>query len=108
MLYIPKISDYLKILTDNEAKNCVVINFSKHFKSTREKLNSILSEQRNLRKVGKLLYIFLTTPDAVEKCVELMQLNAPDNYVHRNNFEILNLFDPELQLISTKFMIKNK
>ena len=28
MLYIPKINDYLKILTDKEVKDFVVINFS--------------------------------------------------------------------------------
>ena len=30
-----------------------------------------------------------------------------NNCVHRYNVEILNLFDPELQLINTKPMIKN-
>ena len=37
-----------------------------------------------------------------------MQPNTSDNCVHRYNVEILNLFDPELQLINTKPMIKNK
>ena len=37
-----------------------------------------------------------------------MQSNFFDNYVHRYNIEILNLFDPELQLINTKSIIKNK
>ena len=32
--------------------------------------------------------------------------NTSDNCVHRYNVEILNLFDPELQLINTKLMIK--
>ena len=36
-----------------------------------------------------------------------MQSHSSDNCEHRN-FEILNLFDPELQLINTKLMIKNK
>ena len=30
MLHIPKIGDYLKILSDNEVKNFVVINFGKY------------------------------------------------------------------------------
>ena len=36
MLYIPKIDDYLKILTDDEVKDFVVINFDEYFKSTKE------------------------------------------------------------------------
>ena len=55
MLYIPKIGDYLEILTDEEVKDFLVINFSKYFKSVRE--------EQNLRKVNKSLYIFLTTPE---------------------------------------------
>ena len=62
---IPKIDDYLKILTD-EVKDFVPINFSEYCKSTREKLYSKLNEEQNLRKVAKSLYIFLTTPDEVE------------------------------------------
>ena len=72
MLYVPKIDDYLKILTDEEVKDFVAINFSKYFKSTRE--------EQNLRKVAKLFYIFQTTPDEVEKYVQLY------------NVETLNLF----------------
>ena len=37
-----------------------------------------------------------------------MQSNSFDKYVHGYNIEILNLFDPQLQLINTKPMIKNK
>ena len=73
------------------------INFREYFKSIREK--------QNLRKVAKLLYIFLTTPDKVEKYGES---NYFDNCVHHYNVEILNLFDPELQLINTKPVIKYK
>ena len=36
MLYTPKIDDYLKILTDEEVKDFVAINFSEYFKYTRE------------------------------------------------------------------------
>ena len=52
-----------------------------------------------------MLYIFLTTPDEVEKYV---QSNSSDNCVHHYNVEILNLVDPELQLINNKPVIKNK
>ena len=62
MLYIPKIDDYLKILTDEEVKYFVAINFSEYFQSIRE--------EQNLRKVAKSLYIFLTTHDEVEKYVQ--------------------------------------
>ena len=84
-------------MTDEEVEDFVAINFSEYFKSIRE--------EQNLRKVAKSLYIFLTTPDEVEKYV---QSNSSDNCVHHYNVEILNLFDPELQLINTKPVIKNK
>ena len=64
--------------------------------------------KQELKKVNELLYIFLTTPDDdVEKYIETMQSNSSDNFVHCFNIEILKLFDPELQLINTKPMIKN-
>ena len=97
MLYIPKIDDYLKILTDEEVKDFAAINFSEYYKSIRE--------EQNLRKVATSLYIFLTISDEVEKHV---QSNSSNNCVHHYNVEILNLFDPELQLINTKPVIKNK
>ena len=40
MLYFPKIDDYLKILTDEEVKDFVAINFNGYFKSTKK--NKIL------------------------------------------------------------------
>ena len=58
MLYIPKINDYLKVLTDEELEDFIAVNFNEHFKSIRE--------EQNLRKAAKSLYIFLTTPDAEE------------------------------------------
>ena len=61
MLHIPKIDDYLKILTDEEVTGFVAINFSEYFKSIRE--------EQNLRKVATLLYIFLATPGEIEKFV---------------------------------------
>ena len=52
MFHIPKIGDYLEILTDEVVKDFLVRNFSEYFKS--------IKEQQNLRKVAKSLYIFLT------------------------------------------------
>ena len=37
-----------------------------------------------------------------------MALNSSDNCIHHYKVEILNIFDPELQLINTKPVIKNK
>ena len=37
-----------------------------------------------------------------------MLLNSSDNCLRRYNVKILNIFDPELQLINTKPIIKNK
>ena len=78
-------------------KDFVAINFSEYFKSARE--------EQNLRKIAKSLYIFLTTSDDVEKYV---QSDSSDNCIHCYNHEILKIFDPELQLINTKPMIKDK
>ena len=69
---------------------------------------SKLSEEQILRKVAESLYIFLTTPDEVEKYAKMMQSNSSHSCVHSYNIEILNLVHPELQLIHTKPMIKNK
>ena len=55
MLYISKIGDYLKILTYDEVKDFMVINFEEDFEPKREKIYSKLSEEKNLRKVGELL-----------------------------------------------------
>ena len=41
VLHIPKIDDYLEILTDEEVKDFAAINFSDYFKYTRE--NCILN-----------------------------------------------------------------
>ena len=87
MLYIPKIVDYLEILTDEELKNFVAINFTESIK-----------EEQNIRKVAKSLYIFVRTPAEVES-------NYSDNFVHHYNVAILNIFDPQLQLINTKPVI---
>ena len=68
-------------------KDFIAINFSEYFKSTREKLYSKLNEERNLKKVAKSLYLFLTTPDEVERYVETMQSNSSDNCMHCYNVE---------------------
>ena len=52
MLYIPKIGDYLKILTDDELKDFIVIKFGKKFTSMKEKLYSKLNEEQNISKVA--------------------------------------------------------
>ena len=39
MLYIPKIDDYLKILTDEDVKDFIAIDFSEYFKSIRKEQN---------------------------------------------------------------------
>ena len=44
MLYITKITDYFKILTDEEVKDFIAINFSEYFKYIRE--------EQSLRKVA--------------------------------------------------------
>ena len=80
-MYIPKIDDFLEILADEEVKYFVPINF-------REYSNSI-SEEQNLIKVAKQLYIFLTTPDEVEKYV---QSHSSDNCIHHYNVEIFESF----------------
>ena len=78
-------------------KDFVATNFSKYLKSTRK--------EQNRRKVAKSLYIFLTTSDEGRKIYET---NASNNFVHHCNAEVFNIFDPELQLINTKPMIKRK
>ena len=58
MFYVPKINDFLEVLTNEEKKDFVAIKFSEYFKSIRE--------EKNLRKTAKSLYIFLTiTNDAM-------------------------------------------
>ena len=37
-MYIPKIDDCLKVLTDEEVKDFAAINFSEYFHSTKEKI----------------------------------------------------------------------
>ena len=107
-LYIPKIDEYLKKLTDEEVEDFEAIIFSENFKSTWYKLHSEGSNKQNLRKVAESLHIFLTKPDEVEQYAKIMQSNFSDKYVHHYNINILNLFDPELELINCKAVVKNK
>ena len=46
-LFIPKIVDYSKILTDEEVKDFVGVKFGLHFQYTREKLHFKLGEEKN-------------------------------------------------------------
>ena len=71
------IDDYLKILTDEVVKDFVAINFSDYFKS--------ITEEQNLRKAAKSLYISLATPDKVQKYVEIMYSIFFENGIHRHN-----------------------
>ena len=93
MLYIPKIDDYLTILNDDEVKNFEVLvtrleyNCSCRFET---------SEEQSLGKFAELLYFFQTTPNEVEKYVQMVQLKSSDKYVNWYNIEVLNLFNPEL------------
>ena len=100
MYYIPKIGDYLKVVTNNEVKEFLVINFDEYFNSTREKLN--FNQVRNiiLERCG--------TSNEVHKYAEAMQLSSFDNCVCHYNTKIRNLFDANLQLINATPIIKNK
>ena len=49
--------------------------------------------------------------ELIEKIPEakfMMQSSSSDNRIRQYNINILNLFDPELQLIDTKPVIENK
>ena len=39
--------------------------------------------------VAKSFYLFLTTPDEIEKYVKTIQSNPCDNCIHRDNIQIL-------------------
>ena len=84
-------------MTEEDVKDFVVKNLNEYFKS--------ISDKQNLRKASKSLYISLTTPVEVKRYA---QSTSPDSYIHHYNIKILNLFDPELELINTKPEIKNK
>lgn len=99
-------------------KDFVLIQFDEYIKSTREKRYFKLSIETSLRKITESYYSFLAMPDKVETQVELiektsevkilMQSRSSDNCAHVYNIRILNLFDTEFQLISTKLTIKKQ
>ena len=63
MLYIPKINGYLEILTNEEVKDFVAINFSEYFKSIEEEklletlLNRFIIFLQYLRNCNQILLI---------------------------------------------------
>ena len=97
----------MKILVEDGEKDFVVINFDEYFKYLREKLHSKLCKEQNLWKVAELLYIFLTTPDKV-MILEMMLLSYFDNCIYHFNIKVFNLFNSDLQSISTKPIIKKQ
>ena len=64
MLYIRNIAGYLKILTDKEVKDFVLIKFGEYFKPTRESFYSKLSEEKSLKTFWIVLE-FLATVDEI-------------------------------------------
>ena len=83
------IDEYLKILADEEVKDFLAIDV----------IESI-NEEQNVRKVPKLPYFFS------QHLVKYYQILLIIIYV--TIMLNLNLFDPELQLINTKSVIKNR
>ena len=65
MLHKPKIADYLKILTDEDVKDFVVINIGKCFEKKKKKKISA--------KLLNCFILFLTTPAQVEIYVKLIE-----------------------------------
>ena len=66
-----------------------------------------LDKEESLRKVAKLFYAFLTTPDEEKKYAELidksearimMHSHTSDYWARIHKIKILNHFDPESQL----------
>ena len=88
-------------MTIDDVKDFSVKSFGEYLKSTKEKLNSKLCEEQNIRKVTQLLYIFLATSNEVEKYASKIQSDSSDNCVYHYNIEILNLVDPYLYMINT-------
>ena len=72
MFYIPRVTEYLDILTDEKVKHFVVIDFDKRFKYRRKEQHSKLNKNINIRTVAESFYTFLKVPDEVEKYNELI------------------------------------
>ena len=106
-MYIQKV-DLYKNLDWRWSERFCSHKFDESFKFLRKKLYSKLSEEQNLRRLDESFYIFLATPDKVGNYVEMMQSGSSDNCQCHCNIKVLNLFDPELQLINTNPVIKNK
>lgn len=66
MFYIPKVTEYLDILTDEKIKHFVVIDFDVRFKYRRKEQHSKLNKNTNIRTVAE------SVPDEVEKYNELI------------------------------------
>ena len=104
-----KIAEYLKIVTDEEVKNFLRINFGEYFKSTRKKLYSkLIGEKIYIRKVVELFYSFLTEPGKVEKYIELIAKNVrTKNYYQvlliTLNVNIILSFESFLSRIATDY-----
>ena len=81
MLYNLRIDDCLKILTNDEVKDFVVLNL--------ENLHSKLAEEQILRKVTESLYIFLRTFDQAEKYVEMAQSSSYDTSICHYNIRYI-------------------
>ena len=55
-----------------------------------------------------MLYNFVAITDEAKKYAEMMRSSSSDNCMWHYNDKILNLFDPELQMINTKPIMKDK
>lgn len=60
--------------------------------------------QQHLMKQKKYVESIEKTPGAKV----IMQASSSDNFMHIYNINISNVYDLELQLISTKYVIRNK
>ena len=89
MWYIPKIGEYFINLDLWWSES--LFNFDEYLKSSREKLYSKLIKKQTLRNIAESLYMFLTSPDEVEKHVEMMQSSYSDNGICHFNIKLLNI-----------------
>ena len=55
-----------------------------------------------------MLYNFVAITDKAKKYAAMMRSSSSDNCMWHYNVKILNLFDPELQMINTKPIMKDK
>ena len=95
MWHIPKIDDYLKILTDEEVKDSVSINFNEYFKSIREEKDL---EFEYLKELRELHNDYPLAPDIIEIKKAMLseyQLKIPDWNIPTGNIQksVPNFFD---------------